>query len=403
MTKQALTAVGITCGIGSMMLGARLAGFSVMGNVEWRRYYHRQDAEGHNTFLNNFPGAFMVHQYDELSTHQRRRIKGVDLAMGHPECGNFSNLNANKGPLSDPGDIPLFVEMVREIRPRYFAMDDLPKSFLAYPMEKYAEMLPEYDLFPEWVSNWGYGNVQKARNRFFMLGALKKERFAFVPGEAKHTLTVADIIGDLYRAKGIPNHDVHTLVDACAKGLHLRHRDHRATWKEMRDYILKEVKEGGPITYINANGDVKTRIGSYKGHWNGPAHVLTGGISGFHPKTGLPYSIRERARIQGFPDDFIFYGTEFDKKGHWNHDKNIHMVRQTGKAMPIQFNRYFAEQVRHAIQKQPFEATGQRVLTPNQYISDAKSWYCDNVGYRNQKDVCANCWQRQTCELKRRK
>src|SRR6185437_14923704 len=140
-----------------------------------------------------------------------------------------------------------------------------------------------------------------------MIGALKSERLAFVPGEFTHDKTVADIIGDLEGMEGnFPNHDRHVMEENCAKGLHLRHRDHRAKWGEMRDYILREVKEGGPIHYVGEDGEQKIRVGSYKGHWHGPAHVLTGGISGFHPRKGVPYSIRERARLQGFPDDFEF-------------------------------------------------------------------------------------------------
>ena len=81
------------------------------------------------------------------------------------ECGRYSQLsgaNANRAERAeDPGDIPLFVDLISKLKPRFFAMDDLPKSFMAYPMSKYAEALPEMDLFPEWISNYHYGNVQK--------------------------------------------------------------------------------------------------------------------------------------------------------------------------------------------------------------------------------------------------
>lgn len=399
-----LKAIGITCGVGSMLLGARNAGFKVAGNVEWRKYYHATDEVGRNTFHANFEDAVFPYQREQMTEEEFLRFQNADIALGHPECGNFSQLNANRDAVNDPGDIPLFCDLVAEFKPRYFVMDDLPKSFIAFPMSEYHRRLPNYDLFPEWISNWGYGNVQKARNRFFMLGALKSERWAFVPGEFRHEKTVAQIIGDLEGMEGnFPNHDRHVIQDNCAKGLHLRHRGHRATWGEMRDYILNDVKEGGPIHYVGEDGREMIRVGSYKGHWHGNAHVLTGGISGFHPNKGLPYTVRERARLQGFPDDFEFYGTVYsDEEGQrrWNHDRNMHMVRQTGKAMPIQFCEYVSRQVHAHIQGVPHPGTNARVIQPNEYVDAAKRWYCSNVGYSVQEKACRSCQLARGCDIR---
>jgi len=395
-----------------MLLGARNAGFKVAGNVEWRKYYHAEDAGGLNTFKENFDDVVFPYSREQMTEEEFLRFQNADIALGHPECGNFSQLNANREAVNDPGDIPLFVDLVREFKPRFFVMDDLPKSFIAFSMRDYALRLPDYDLFPEWVSNWGYGNTQKARNRFFMLGALKTERWAFVPGEFRHDKKVSDIIGDLEGMEGnFPNHDRHSTDENCAKGLHLLHRGHRATWGEMRDYILNDVKEGGPIHYVGEDGRQMIRVGSYKGHWDGPAHVLTGGISGFHPRKGMPYTIRERARLQGFPDDFSFHGTvysEEDGQRKWNHDKNMHMIRQTGKAMPIQFCEYVANQVRSHIQGMPYvpghaPATNTRVIQPNEYVSAAKEWYCTNVGYADQRKACGSCWLARGCVIREAK
>ncbi len=99
---------------------------------------------------------------------------------------------------NDPGDIPLFTKLVNTIHPRFFVKDDLPRSLrTAYPMKNYCEALPDYDLFPEWVSNWGYGNPQRNRNRLFMIGALRTEGWTFFPSEVDDLKTVEQFIGDL--------------------------------------------------------------------------------------------------------------------------------------------------------------------------------------------------------------
>lgn len=402
-----LRAFGITCGIGSMLLGAQQAGFQVVGNVEWRKYYHYQDSEGRNTFTENFPGAFLRFSLKKLTREELESVRGVNLAMGHPECGAYSQLsssNKNREEMrKSQSDIPLMWDIAAKIQPVFLVMDDLALSLVPFPMSEYARRLPDYDFFPELVSNWGYGNVQKQRNRFFMIAARKDQKFVFKPGEFQHDTSVKDVIGDLLGAEGqVANHDHHDQFSLCAKGLHLKYRGHRATWAELADYV-NSVRPGQTIPYIKPDGSVGTRIGTYKGHWDGPGHVMTGGLSALHPLRGDPFSVRERARIQGFPDNFVFYGTVLEEDGSWNHDRNIHMVKQTGKAMPIQFNRYAAQQIAAHVSKQPFQSTGVRLQKPNPHVDQAKLWFCANVGYSDQEGACQACWLKKTCELRANK
>lgn len=396
-----LRVLGITSGIGSMLVGARQAGFKPVGNIEWRKYYHQKDEKGRNTFLENFKGTFMVEKIDDLTEEQLTSVKGIDLAMGHPECGHFSRLNAvNKGAAEharDPGDIPLFVELLSIIKPRYFAMDDLPLSLMhAYPMEKYHELLPEYDLFPEWISNYHYGNPQLNRKRFFMLGALKSEKFVFVPGEEDVEPTVKEALAGL--TSQTPNMEPHTLKAISQRGVHLDHYGDRPDWKRLQAHF-KEQPEGYTFHYHGPNG-YKRKPGMSKSRWDGHSFVIDGASPTINPKTNLPFRIRERARLQGFPDDFIFYGTKLSGRS-FDHEKNYHMVKQTGKAMPIQFNRYFAKQVKAHIEGKKFKASGERKIQPNPYIGMAKTWFCDNVGYADQRGACSQCWLFQSCESKR--
>ena len=387
-----MKAIGITCGVGSMLIGARRAGFDIAGNVEWRRYYHIEDEQGRNTFIENFPGAIFPYTLDEMSDADRELFYGADIALGHPECGNFSQLNvsnrSHKMNAKDPADIPLFVDLVAEFKPRFFVMDDLPKSFAAFPMEEYARRLPDYDLFPEWVSNYAYGNVQKFRKRMFMIGALKKENYAFVPGEFEHDLTVEDVVGDLLDPCGdVPNHDVPASI-----GHHLGKRNHRADWREVRDYFAKH-QSGQIMEYVGEDGLPRKRIGASKAYWDGHSFVLTGSNTpSIHPIKNVPFSVRERARIQGFPDDFVFYGTRHEPDGSWVHAKNSNVVKQTGKAMPIQFCEYVSRQIAAHIRGEPFETTGERVEKQNHLVDEAKRWCYRNIEYANLEAVLKNCW-----------
>jgi site-specific DNA-cytosine methylase len=412
-TEKGLRAIGITCGIGSMLVGARQAGFDVVGNVEWRRYYHVKDSEGRNTFEENFPGAIFKKSIDELTEEGLGSMTGCDLAMGHPECGaysqmqgcnNFRDQATRRVKPTDPGDIPLFVDLVARLRPRFFAMDDLPKSLHAFPMEEYARRLPDYDLFPEWVSNYHYGNIQRSRRRMFMIGSLKSEQWVFTPGEVENESTLSKVLSGLPvdpSGSRILNHDVHTETEPAGRLLHMDYLWHRPTWADGRRWF-EGVEEGTTFLYHSphADGELKMKPGWYKQRWGGHCAVLDGGSGHIHPLRNLPFTIRERARIQGFPDDFVFYGTGFNDEGEWNHEKNLHMVKQTGKAMPVQFCWYVAGQIAAYILGTRFESSGVRLLKPNEYVDGAKLWYCREIGYSNRDLACSKCWLAGGCSVR---
>ena len=61
-------------------------------------------------------------------------------------------------------------------------MDNLARSLEVVDWEYYNENLPDYDIHIEWVSNHGYGNIQKHRKRMFIIGSRKELGFYFIPG-----------------------------------------------------------------------------------------------------------------------------------------------------------------------------------------------------------------------------
>mgnify|MGYP003132303009 CR=1 FL=1 len=402
-----LKAIGLTSGVGSMLIGADIAGFDVIGNIEWRNYYRLKDHNEQNTFIENFPGAFLARGLADVP--EGMLPYDIDLAMGHPECGLYSVLNSpnknSKLDKLDAGDIPLFLEYVSKIKPRYFVMDDLPQCFNALPMESYIDLLPEYDLFPEWISNYHYGNIQKHRKRMFMIGSLKSENYVFEPGELEEfpEWTIRSKIEDIEGKWGcLPNHEKHTTNNnRPGRFLHMRYRGDRPTWKEVQKFFKENQKPRENFQYYGKDGDMKVRPSLPKMDYDWTSNVLTGGNPTMHPTICLPISIRERARIQGFPDNFEFFGTRLESDGSWEHSsKNISMVKQTGKAMPIEFNEHVSRHIMGHIERKPINVSGQRFLKPNDKITEAKLEFCTISGYANQEKACDTCWIKETCHVK---
>ena len=91
-----MKAFGLISGVGSLLYGAKKAGFEIVGNCDWRKYYHT------GSFEHNFKRPFTEDIYD----YDISKIKGLTMVMGHPECGNFSTLRAKKMVLGNALDIP---------------------------------------------------------------------------------------------------------------------------------------------------------------------------------------------------------------------------------------------------------------------------------------------------------
>ncbi len=325
-------------------------------------------------------------------------------------CGRYSSLShsvtlgsyqESRG--ADVSDLPLFLKLVANLQPKFFLMDDLPDSFGPLPMSEYIRLLPNYDLFPEWISNWGYGNIQKHRNRMFIVGALKSEEFTFIPGEEEHSMVLHHIIADLLDAKPgeTPNHAFVNPSVVPGRYVNMRWYGERSSWGELAK--LFEIGEWSKnLKYYSPEGLQKVRPGTTNPKWDGFCPVLSGGYNPVHPIRHSPLTIRERARIQGFPDDFMFH---HDEEGPlrevwepYNSDGQ-RGIKQTGKAMPLQFCTYVADQVKHFIEKKPFETSGRRVLKPNPKVTQAKLDYCSQSGYADQPAACAACWHRAKCSL----
>jgi len=320
-------------------------------------------------------------------------------------CGNFSVLQKDLSKRSEENDIGEFVDHIAEVKPKFFLMDNLYKSLAIYPHSFYAEKLPEYDIFFEPVSNYHYGNTQKNRKRLFTIGALKKLEFVFKAGEQPwHGKTSRDVFGDLPYYEDIPEIQ-HTHVDPNepAMGWNIPGRsskdnDGKATYYTYGELAerFKKTAPGKCLTYLSQRtGTEKHRLGYVKFGWDQHSYVLHGGSSSryhthFHPETGLPLTVRERARVQGFPDSFIFVLPEKDK-GNLG-------VKQTGKAMPVEFCRFAAKQFIAHLEEQNFdEASGSRFSIIPEEISREKEEYCKNFGYSYQEQACNTCWKKRNC------
>ena len=268
------------------------------------------------------------------------------LICGGPPCQPFSTAGKRLG-INDPrGSLFMdFIRMIDYIRPRFFVMENVKGIMSAplkhVPLSERDENDPDQrlgtvlDVILSEFDKLGYKTVYgvldavnygvpQFRERFVLIGSRDNEsiflpiptHFQMHQDKTYQWKTVRDAIADLEFDKG-----------ECA------------TLSEERLKFLKMVPEGGnwrdlpkdiiPIAMGGAYKSGGGKVGFYRRlSYNQPSPtVVTSPVQKAtmmcHPTQDRPLSIKEYARIQQFPDDWIFTGTTAAK------------YRQIGNAVPV--------------------------------------------------------------------
>lgn len=297
-------------GIGSMLLGAEWAGFLSEFNYEPRKFFNLK------TFQHNFPSA-----QDFITAPSLFPL--VDVITGSPDCKQFSNLGMKRkdrdkgrlkgvtrdqlysGKLSEI-DYVKFLEMVGQERPRVFVLENIPNILRYFHFEEnslYTTLvegsekelvlqLKDYTIQTIKLDAYDYG-VPQHRKRVFVIGALD-----FEPN-----FTPATWFGENYGARALSHlHYVgHTVGDAFPVGKSVPNQTIPNHTPE-RIEGFRKLKPGD--SYYGGQNNRRLFIDK-------PAGTIASHSSRFvHPTAPRVLTVRECARLQGFPDSFVFYGPE---------------------------------------------------------------------------------------------
>lgn len=233
----------------------------------------------------------------------------ADFVVGGFPCQSFSTVNPTKDPEDDRGQ--LFLEMVRivkSVQPKVFIAENV-KGFYTlqggryfnFAVQKFTEA--GYKVYSEVLDASDYGVPQK-RQRLFMIGIRKdiKKIYHFPikthgPGLKKSKSVLGDVIESL-----VPDDEKYYFSQRAVDGVKkAKNNMKRALAQELGDQCLT-------ITSHLAKVSLNSRD---------PVLLV-------NPKKELyrRFTPREAARIQSFPDKFIFGGSEGDA------------YRQIGNAIP---------------------------------------------------------------------
>lgn len=344
MNKR-IPVVDLFAGCGGLSLGFRQAGYDIRLAVE-------SDQSAAATFRRNFSDATLIEsQVENLTPSSIRELalRPDDeflTVIGGPPCQGFSTLRWGRKKDEDPRNalIYVFAEFIRQLQPHAWLLENVPtirnhEAFLR-ALELFAQDYSVHGPVTLDASDFG---VPQFRRRLFVVGVRDGVSFSFprpnyLDGNKR---SVEDAIGDL------PSPEQWKRGDDATKGSYANHQSSRHSEAARRR--LESLKPGqshldlpeelvlechqraadvyGRKVYRNVYGRMDTSL---------PAPTITGGCINVtrgrfgHPVEPRAITPREAARLQTFPDYFVFEGGRES------------VARQIGNAVPVRLAKRLA-------------------------------------------------------------
>jgi DNA-methyltransferase (dcm) len=303
-------------GAGGFSRGFELAGFNVVVAVE-------NDPPVAKTYKANFPHAYLIaDDVKDVSESTIREISGLgrgdfDVVIASPPCEPFTPTNRNRMPnpldriLTDPiGQLYLHaIRLIAELKPRFFVIENV-SGVAEGPIRKVIEGE---------LRKGGYDEVYFNIIRSEEYGVASGRVRAFVSNvklglSKRRPLTVVEALEGLPEpgAPWPPNHDAPATLP--------------------RKLMRKVPKLRWGRSLVTFEGAGSRRFRNYiRLAPDRPAPTVMGSSRFIHPFEDRLLTVREQARLMGFPDYHVFLGGK---------DSQYNMV---GEAVPVPLAQAIAE------------------------------------------------------------
>lgn len=331
-----LKAIELFAGAGGLALGVEKAGFNTIGLIEI-------DKNACNTLKLNRPNWNVINEnianisLKNLEDFFSIKKGELDLLSGGAPCQAFSYAGKRLGLEDTRGTLFYhYALFLKQLQPKMFLFENV-KGLLSHDKGKTHETIVNvfkeegYTIYEKVLNAWNYGVAQK-RERLIIVGIrndlINKLNFLF-PTPHKYKPVLRDILLDCPESKGIAYSEYKKKIfEMVPPG---------GYWKDIPKEIAKEYMkscwdmEGGRtgiLRRLSLDEPSLTVLTS-------PSQKQTDRC---HPIEPRPFTIRENARCQSFPDEWIFSGSVTDQ------------YRQVGNAVPVNLAYEVALEIRKALE-----------------------------------------------------
>ncbi len=324
INEEEVTAIEVFTGAGGLALGLEQAGIHTVQFVEIDKFCCE-------TLKQNRPEWNVINE--DIAKVDFTMFKGkVDIVTGGSPCQAFSYSGKKLGFEDTRGTLFYeFARTVKEVEPLIFMFENV-RGLISHDkgrtLETILSVLKElgYNVKYEVLNANDYGVAQK-RERIIIIGTKDGIEFEY-PKKLDYKPVLRDALKDVPQSEG------QTYSEKKRKVLELVPPG--GCWVDLPEELQKEYMGK---SYYSGGGKrgMARRIS-----WDEPSLTLTCSPSQkqterCHPEETRPFTVREYARIQSFPDSWEFAGGIGQK------------YKQIGNAVPVELARHLGVQLVKAI------------------------------------------------------
>lgn len=324
--------VSLFTGAGGLDFGFEKAGFKIV----WANEYDKSIWE---TFEHNFPHTKLDKR--SITEIQSAEVPDVDGFIGGPPCQSWSEAGSGRGINDKRGQLfHDYIRLLKDKQPKFFLAENVSGILHLKHTDAFANIIREFENAGYEVSqkllNVNDYDVPQDRLRVIIIGYHKslRNRFEF-PEPKKYKPVLKDVIFDLRRAKPAKEFN--------------KTNGENGLWAPNHEYM-----NGGFSTIYMSRNRVRS--------WEEPSFTIQAGgrHAPIHPKAPKMkfieqnkrvfqpgkeslyrrLSVRECARIQTFPDNFIF-----------KYENIADGYKMIGNAVPVKFARHLAVKIASDLKK----------------------------------------------------
>jgi len=357
MNKK-FTCVDLFSGAGGLSRGFYDAGYNVVLGVDFDEAALKTFKENHGTAEAMKLDLFDHSNIDVIENFLREREIKLDVLVGGPPCQGFS--------IAGPRDMndkrnTLYLAMVKladRLKPQAVILENVPGMLQTnggIGAKRIIQDFKEigYNMTPQLLYAPDYG-IPQMRKRVFFVGLRDTDvKFEFPAASVKKEdyVTCSEAISDLPSLQTDDGKIIYgeEIQDYACAPVSDYQKKMRANSDKVRNHIgsIPIDKTKQMIALVPEGKNYKALPEEYQGiykyhealtryHSQKPSNTInTGHRSHFHYKWNRIPTVRESARLQSFPDDFIFYVNKSEQ------------YRQVGNAVPPMLGQVVAEKLKN--------------------------------------------------------